>query len=132
MAQIYTRSLLNDGSAPDGRSYGLYRVLTLTAQTYTESLLSDGSAPDGRSYSLYQVLTRKAQNYMESLLNDGSTPDSRSYRLYRVLSLTANSYNLHRTLILMAKRRCRDNKMNHPGTSSDNCQVTSATVNFAS
>ena len=30
---------------------------TLTAQTYTESLLNDGSTPDGRSYSLYQILT---------------------------------------------------------------------------
>jgi len=57
MAQIYTESLLNDESAPDGRSYSLYRFLTLTAQTYTESLLNDGSAPDGRCYNLHRVLT---------------------------------------------------------------------------
>ena len=44
---------LNDGSAPDDRSYSLFRVLTPTAQTYTESLLNDGSAPDGRFYSLF-------------------------------------------------------------------------------
>jgi len=31
MAQTYLESLLNDGSAPDGRSYSLYRVLTLMA-----------------------------------------------------------------------------------------------------
>jgi len=29
----YMDSLLNDESAPDGRSYSLYRVLTLTALT---------------------------------------------------------------------------------------------------
>jgi len=54
-------SLLNDGSAPDGRSYNLYRVLTLTTQTYIKSLLNDRSAHDGYSYTLYRVLTLTAQ-----------------------------------------------------------------------
>jgi len=36
-------------SDPNGRSYSLYRVLTLTLQTYTESLLNDENTPDGRS-----------------------------------------------------------------------------------
>jgi len=48
MAQTYTESFLNEESAHDGRSYSLYRVLTLMAQTYTKSLLNDGSAHDGR------------------------------------------------------------------------------------
>ena len=61
-----------DESAPDGRSYILYRVLTLMAHTYTVSHLNDGSVPDSRSYSLYQVFTLTAQTYIESLLNDGS------------------------------------------------------------
>ena len=34
MAQTYTESLLNDGSAFDGYSYNQYRVLTLTAYSY--------------------------------------------------------------------------------------------------
>ena len=49
MVQAYTELLLNYGSVPDGRTYILYQVLTLTAQTYTESLLNDESVPDGRS-----------------------------------------------------------------------------------
>ena len=57
---------MNIGSPPDGRSYILYRVLTLTTQIYTESLLNDGSAPDDRSYSLYCVLTLTTQIYTES------------------------------------------------------------------
>ena len=48
MAHTYTELLLNDESTPNGRSYNLYRVLTLTTQTYTESLLNDESVPDGR------------------------------------------------------------------------------------
>ena len=66
-----------------------YRVLTLTAQTYTESLLNDESAPDGRSYSIYRVLTLTAETYMEALQKDESTPNSHSYSLYRVLTLMA-------------------------------------------
>jgi len=89
MAQTYTESLLNGGSAPDGHSYSLYRILTLIAQTYIESLLNGRSTPDGRSYSLYRVLTLIAQTYMESLLNDESAPDGRSYNLYRVPTLTS-------------------------------------------
>ena len=61
--QIYTESLLNDGSAPDDCSYSLYGVLTLTALTYTESLLNDRSASDGRLYSLYQVVTPRFHGY---------------------------------------------------------------------
>ena len=60
MTLIYTESLLNDESAPDGHSYSLYWVLTLTTQTYKESLLNDGSVPDGHSNSLYRVLTLTA------------------------------------------------------------------------
>jgi len=48
-SQTNMESLLNDSSAPDGRSDSLYRILTLTTQIYTESLLNNGSAPDGRS-----------------------------------------------------------------------------------
>ena len=34
MVKTYTRSLLNDKSGPDGRSYSLYWVPTLTANFY--------------------------------------------------------------------------------------------------
>jgi len=57
MAQRYTESLLNNRSAPDGRSYSLYQVFILAAQTYTKLLLNDRSTHDGCSYSLDQVLT---------------------------------------------------------------------------
>jgi len=35
--------------------------------------------------------------------------------LYQVLILTANSYNLHWSLVLTTKRHCGDIEMNHPG-----------------
>ena len=76
-------------------SNNLYRVLILTAQTSTESLLNDESAPDGRSYILYKVLTLTAQAYAESLLNDISAPNGFPYNLYRVITLTAQTYKEH-------------------------------------
>ena len=45
----------------------LYRFLILTTQVYTESLLNDRSAPDGYPYNLQWVLTLTAQVYMVSL-----------------------------------------------------------------
>jgi len=53
MAKTYMVALLKDGSAPDGHSYSLYRILTLTAKTYTEALLKDDKAPNSYSYCLY-------------------------------------------------------------------------------
>jgi len=48
-------ALLKDESIPDGHSYSLYQVLTLTDKTYTKTFLKDESPPDG-SNNLYGVL----------------------------------------------------------------------------
>ena len=89
----------------------VYRVLTLTAQTYTESLLNDKAL---MMASLTSYI-RSSLGWL-SLHGDSFEKWKPSWWLWQpilFLIMMANSYHLHRTLILTTKRRCEDIKMNH-------------------